>query len=121
MGGPCRHQTLETNRPMSVSSILAPASPMAAAGTMSPLGDHRHSRRHEPAPIPRLRVGRVVDVVSDLITPTRAQLRPVPESNSAIQSEHLLAFGAPDRRMALLPDIEKLMATAETGSVGHLQ
>jgi purine-binding chemotaxis protein CheW len=64
-------------------------------------------------------VGRAVDAVSDLITPTRAQLRPVPESSSAIQSEHLRAFGAPDRRMVLLPDIENLIATAETGSVGQ--
>ena len=45
------------------------------------------------------------------------QLRPVPEFNSAIASEHLLAFGAIDQRMLILVDIEKLMTSAEMGLV----
>ena len=38
-------------------------------------------------------VGMVVDAVSDVITLTPEQLRPVPEFNSAIESSHLLAIG----------------------------
>ncbi len=64
-------------------------------------------------------VGMVVDAVSDVITLTPEQLRPVPEFNSAIQSDHLLAIGAIDQRMLILVDIEKLMTGAEMGLVEH--
>ena len=62
-------------------------------------------------------VGMVVDAVSDVITLTPEQLRPVPEFNSAMQSDHLLAIGAIDQRMLILVDIEKLMSSAEMGLV----
>jgi len=62
-------------------------------------------------------VGMVVDAVSDVITLTPEQLRPVPEFNSAIQSDHLLAIGAIDQRMLILVDIEELMTGAEMGLV----
>jgi purine-binding chemotaxis protein CheW len=62
-------------------------------------------------------VGMVVDAVSDVITLTPEQLRPVPEFNSAIQSDHLLAIGAIEQRMLILVDIEKLMTSAEMGLV----
>jgi purine-binding chemotaxis protein CheW len=62
-------------------------------------------------------VGMVVDGVSDVITLTPEQLRPVPEFNSAIQSNHLLAIGAIEDRMLILIDIEKLMSAAEMGLV----
>ena len=62
-------------------------------------------------------VGMVVDGVSDVITLTPEQLRPVPEFNSAVDSDHLLAIGAIDDRMLILVDIEKLMAGAEMGLV----
>ena len=62
-------------------------------------------------------VGMVVDAVSDVITLTPEQLRPVPAFNSAIQSEHLLAIGAVEGRMLILVDIEKLMTSAEMGLV----
>ena len=62
-------------------------------------------------------VGIVVDAVSDVITLTPEQLRPVPEFNSAVQSDHLLAIGAIDTRMLILVDIEKLMTGAEMGLV----
>ena len=62
-------------------------------------------------------VGMVVDAVSDVITLTPEQLRPVPEFNSAITSDHLLAIGAIDDRMLILVDIEKLMSGAEMGLV----
>ena len=57
----------------------------------------------------------VVDAVSDVITLTAEQLRPVPEFNSAIASSHLLAIGAVGDRMLILVDIEKLMTGAEMG------
>jgi purine-binding chemotaxis protein CheW len=60
-------------------------------------------------------VGMVVDAVSDVITLTPEQLRPVPEFNSGIDAEHLLAIGALDKRMLILVDIEKLMQSPEMG------
>jgi len=66
-------------------------------------------------------VGMVVDAVSDVITLTQEQLRPVPEFNSAIESDHLLAVGAIDERMLILVDIEKLMTSAEMGLVNSVQ
>ena len=62
-------------------------------------------------------VGMVVDAVSDVITLTPEQLRPVPEFNSTISSDHLLAIGAVDQRMLILVDIEKLMSSPEMGLV----
>ena len=62
-------------------------------------------------------MGMVVDAVSDVITLTPEQLRPVPEFNSTIQSDHLLAIGAVEDRMLILVDIEKLMTSAEMGLV----
>ena len=62
-------------------------------------------------------LGIVVDGVSDVITLTDEQLRPVPEFNSAIASDHLLAIGAVDERMLILVDIEKLMTSHDMGLV----
>jgi len=62
-------------------------------------------------------VGMVVDAVSDVITLTPDQLRPVPAFNSNIDSDHLLAIGAIDERMLILVDIEKLMTSSDMGLV----
>ena len=62
-------------------------------------------------------VGMVVDAVSDVITLTPEQLRPVPEFSSAIDCDHLLAIGVIDKRMLILVDIEKLMTSPEMGLV----
>ena len=62
-------------------------------------------------------VGMVVDGVSDVITLTPEQMRPVPEFSSAIGSDHLLAIGSLENRMLILLDIEKLMTSAEMGLV----
>jgi purine-binding chemotaxis protein CheW len=64
-------------------------------------------------------VGMVVDGVSDVITLTPQQLRPVPDFSSAIGSDHLLAIGSVDDRMLILLDIEKLMTSAEMGLVAQ--
>ena len=66
-------------------------------------------------------VGMVVDAVSDVITLTPDQLRPVPEFNSTIDGDHLLAIGAVDQRMLILVDIEKLMSSADMGLVEEVQ
>ena len=63
---------------------------------------------------PRL-IGMVVDGVSDVIRLAAEQLRPVPELNSAVASDHLLAIGAVQGRMLILIDIARLMASPETG------
>ena len=65
-------------------------------------------------------VGMVVDGVSDVITLTPEQLRPVPELSSAIGSDHLLAIGSLENRMLILIDIEKLMSSADLGLVSSV-
>ena len=60
-------------------------------------------------------IGMAVDAVSDVISLTPKQLRPVPELNSGIATDHLLAIGAIGDRMLILVDIEKLMSSAEMG------
>ena len=62
-------------------------------------------------------VGMVVDAVSDVITLQPDQLRPVPEFNSTIASDHILAIGAVENRMLILVDIEKLMTSSEMGLI----
>jgi purine-binding chemotaxis protein CheW len=41
----------------------------------------------------------------------------VPELNSAIAGDHLLAIGSLEDRMLILLDIEKLMSSADMGLV----
>jgi purine-binding chemotaxis protein CheW len=60
-------------------------------------------------------VGMVVDGVSDVLTLTPEQLRPVPELSSAVSSDHLLAIASVGERMLVLLDIEKLMNSADMG------
>lgn len=43
----------------------------------------------------------------------------MPDFNSAIKSDHLLAVGAIEQRMLILVDIEKLMTGAEMGLVAQ--
>jgi purine-binding chemotaxis protein CheW len=62
-------------------------------------------------------VGMVVDGVSDVIALSAEQLRPVPEFNASIATDHLLAIGAVDERMLILVDIEKLMTSPAMGLV----
>ena len=64
-------------------------------------------------------IGMVVDGVSDVITLTPDQLRPVPAFSSAIDSNHVMAIGSVQDRMLILLDIEKLMSGAEMGLVAE--
>lgn len=60
-------------------------------------------------------LGMVVDAVSDVVSLTPEQLRPVPDIGGALRGEHLLAIGALDQRMLILVDIAKLLCGAEIG------
>jgi purine-binding chemotaxis protein CheW len=64
-------------------------------------------------------VGIVVDAVSDVITLSADQLRPVPDFNSTIASEHVLAIGAIEERMLILIDIDRLMTSEEMGLISQ--
>ena len=64
-------------------------------------------------------MGVVVDGVSDVITFTPEQLRPVPEFSSTIASDHLLAIGSVGDRMLILLDIKKLMNSPDMGLIAH--
>jgi purine-binding chemotaxis protein CheW len=64
-------------------------------------------------------VGIVVDGVSDVITLTTDQLRPVPDFSSAIANDHVMAIGSLENRMLILLDIEKLMSSADMGLVAE--
>ena len=66
-------------------------------------------------------VGIVVDSVSDVITLTPEQLRPVPEFSSSIASDHILAIGSIDQRMLILVDIERLMTSEDMGLIDAAQ
>ena len=65
-------------------------------------------------------VGIVVDAVSDVITLTPEQMRPVPALSAGIATEHLLAIGAVEGRMLILMDIEKLMTSPAMGLIENL-
>ena len=64
-------------------------------------------------------IGMVVDGVSDVVSLTAEQLRPVPEFSSTIGSDHVLAIGSIQERMLILLDIEKLMSSADMGLVAQ--
>jgi purine-binding chemotaxis protein CheW len=58
-------------------------------------------------------VGMVVDGVSDVITLTPSQLRPAPQFDSAVMTDHVSAIGSVGERMLILVDIEKFIYTQE--------
>ncbi len=64
-------------------------------------------------------IGMVVDGVSDVLTLTPEQLRPVPEFSSAIDSRHVMAIGSVAERMLILLDIEQVMGSAEMGLIAQ--
>lgn len=64
-------------------------------------------------------VGMVVDGVSDVISLTPDQLRPVPDFSSTIASDHVMAIGALQNRMLILLDIGKLMSSADMGLIAQ--
>jgi purine-binding chemotaxis protein CheW len=61
--------------------------------------------------------GIVVDAVSDVLDLTNAQISPVPELVSSIDTKYLLGLGSVDERMLILIDIERLMTSQEMALV----
>lgn len=66
-------------------------------------------------------VGVVVDGVSDVITLTPEQIKPAPSLGNNTDTSHIIGFGTLDERMRILMDVEKLMASADLGSIKSLQ
>jgi purine-binding chemotaxis protein CheW len=62
-------------------------------------------------------VGIVVDGVSDVIALTSANIRPVPDLVSSIDTRYLSGLGNLDDRMLILVDISKLMTSHEMALV----
>lgn len=58
-------------------------------------------------------VGMVVDGVSDVITLTPNQLRPTPQFDSVVMTDHVLTIGSIGERLLILGDIEKFIYTQE--------
>jgi purine-binding chemotaxis protein CheW len=66
-------------------------------------------------------VGIVVDGVSDVITLAAEQIKPAPSLGNNADTSHIIGFGTLDERMRILMDVERLMASADLGSIKSLQ
>ena len=66
-------------------------------------------------------IGIVVDGVSDVITLGSEQIKPAPSLGSSTDTSHIIGFGTLDERMRILMDVERLMASADLGSIKSLQ
>ena len=66
-------------------------------------------------------VGIVVDGVSDVITLSADQIKPAPSLGNNADTSHIIGFGTLDERMRILMDVERLMASADLGSIKSLQ
>jgi len=66
-------------------------------------------------------VGVVVDGVSDVITLASDQIKPAPSLGNNADTSHIIGFGTLDDRMRILMDVERLMASADLGSIKSLQ
>lgn len=58
-------------------------------------------------------VGMVVDGVSDVITLSLEQMKPVPEFGAALDTQYITGLGTVDQRMIILVDIERLMTSRD--------
>jgi purine-binding chemotaxis protein CheW len=66
-------------------------------------------------------VGVVVDGVSDVITLSADQIKPAPSLGNNADTSHIIGFGTLDDRMRILMDVERLMASADLGSIKSIQ
>ena len=68
-------------------------------------------------------VGVVVDSVSDVIALPPAAIKPTPEFNGALSTEHIIGIGTikdgEHERMLILMDIEQLMSSADMGLIAQ--
>ncbi len=62
-------------------------------------------------------VGIVVDSVSDVLTLSDAQIKPVPEFSATLDTAYIRGLGTVDQQMLILVDIELLMTGAEMALV----
>lgn len=60
-------------------------------------------------------LGMVVDSVSNVITLTSDQIKPVPEMATAMNNEYLIGLGTVDSRMLIVVDIEPMLSDSELG------
>lgn len=65
-------------------------------------------------------MGLVVDSVSDVITLTPEQVKPVPEMGTAFNTDYLIGLGTLEERMLILVDIDRLMSSQEIGLIQKL-
>lgn len=58
-------------------------------------------------------IGAVVDSVSDVISLTRAQIRPAPDFSATFDTKYILGLATVDSRMMIVTDIARLMTSAD--------
>lgn len=58
-------------------------------------------------------IGMVVDSVSDVITLSADQIKPVPNMGTAIEADYLIGLGTIGDRMLILLDIERLLSSGD--------
>jgi len=64
-------------------------------------------------------IGMIVDSVSDVVTLSRATIKPAPELGSTFSTDYILGLGDIEERMIILLDIEKLMSGPELGLISN--
>ena len=64
-------------------------------------------------------IGIVVDAVSDVITLGSGQIKPAPSLGGNADTSHIIGFGTQDERMRILMDVERLLASADLGSLAR--
>jgi purine-binding chemotaxis protein CheW len=58
-------------------------------------------------------IGIVVDAVSDVVTFTAEQIRPVPEFSAQLDTQYIMGLARLDERMVILLDIEHLLSSPD--------
>ena len=58
-------------------------------------------------------IGIVVDAVSDVVTFTTEQIRPVPEFSAQLDTQYIMGLARLDERMVILLDIEHLLSSPD--------
>lgn len=68
-------------------------------------------------------VGMVVDAVQDVVAIQTTDIKPAPDFNEAINTQHIIGIATVDhaeqQRMLVLLDIEKMMSSADMGLVAE--
>jgi len=68
-------------------------------------------------------VGMVVDAVQDVVAIQATDIKPAPDFNEAINTQHIIGIATVDhaeqQRMLVLLDIEKMMSSADMGLVAE--